>query len=532
MAEVQAEQVIVQLLEGGIAVNDVPMSLAVEVTEGLADAGAEELTVQLAERALPRLTKKARVEGVEAIWLACCTAGALPLPAMVRAAERLTVHGEHEVASELVVLLIETLVAADRADEGAAVATQALSWVSSPEVLEAGVAALKQLFAEAPNLDQVVQRASPQAGESLAEVLVRCERALRFCPGTFLLWSDWSITAVESTSDREVVVRHPSGVTERHALPMAAPPKVLSPRAHDVRLLFCPDQLKADWLENPTAQLALLLVEHGGAIAVPGLKTVLVPRVVAEPDFEKILGRLRMECGLGKSDLPRYESRRRYFVSPGCEVPPPKKPSKKLPSKRKSDESPPRQARSVAVSSAATAGPPGEVEPSGGRWIDLTALPEVRALIGSLEEEVGELTRELNVDLPVRLEEARAHGDLRENAEYDAAKERLRLVQARIEQLRQRLGRLHELSRLRLFPGRITAMSRVVVADVDTGEERSLRLVPAVLPEPQTGDVSVGTPYARALLGKEAGAVVRVDLPRRQESLEIIRVFDPLPGRV
>jgi transcription elongation GreA/GreB family factor len=68
------------------------------------------------------------------------------------------------------------------------------------------------------------------------------------------------------------------------------------------------------------------------------------------------------------------------------------------------------------------------------------------------------------------------------------------------------------------------------VGDVEEPKEkvsRTLRLVPAELPVPQLGDVSIGTPYGKALLGREEGDVVVVKLPRRTERLEIVKITDP-----
>jgi transcription elongation factor GreA len=331
-----------------------------------------------------------------------------------------------------------------------------------------------------------------------------------------------------STDGREARVRHPSGSEEPRRVDGQPPPRALPPDAHEVRRLFAVDELRRAWIEHPTPCLSTLLAEHGGSLATVGLKGVLVPRIVPEDRFEEVLGRLRADCTREDPALPAYDSRRRMFVAPGATAPLSRKPPAR-PRAATRPGAPKGPGRSVPSSVTPTAA---AEQP---RWVDLTRLPEIRALISRVEGEVTELTRELAVDLPQRLEEARAHGDLRENAEYDAAKERLAYVQARIEQLRERLGRLHELSRVRLVPGQITVMSRVTVTAEPSDEERTLRITPAELPDPSPGDVSAGTPYGRALLGKAVGDVVVVRLPSRTERLEILSVADPddqAPGRI
>jgi len=266
-----------------------------------------------------------------------------------------------------------------------------------------------------------------------------------------------------------------------------------------------------------------LLLERNGVLTATAFKAVLVPDHLSENEFEPILTRLRTDCSMGKPELPSYDSRRRIFVAPGLTAPLPKRTSSRpKTTKRKTKKAAPR--RKEAGPAPPTSDPPVMVR---AHWIDLTKRPEIKRLIEHIENEVGELTREMNVDLPVALEEARAHGDLSENAEYDAAKERLRLVQSRLEQLHGRLAKVHELARVRLIPGRITTMSEVLVANEETGEERTIRLVPPELPDPNPGDVSIGTPYSRALLGKVVGDLAIVKLPRRTERLEIVKVVDP-----
>jgi transcription elongation factor GreA len=507
----------------GLDVSAVALAEAVEIAEALAGAGERELLAELAERVLPRLVKKERFSDVEGVWIACCTSGALPLPTLLRAAKQIAAHGEVREASDLVMMLGETLTEAGRGEEALDVLHQGLGWAATASMRDAAAERLARLFPEASNLASTL--AALQRAEPSGEALARAERALRFAPGSFLLWSDHTIAQVASNDGSTAQVRHPSGTLERRAVDEVPPPKVLPSSAHEVRRLFAPEALRADWLADPLSCLGPLLDEQEGVLSVSQINGILVPRIVTEPQFEAILARLKVDCGLGHGDRPSYDSRRRLFVAPGVELPgwlsrpaEPRPAAERRPA-RASPQPRPAAAQAPAAESHDESRP--------ARWVDLTLMPEVRGLIAHTEGEVAELTHELNAELPLRLEEARAHGDLRENAEYDAAKERLRFVQARVGQLQDFLAKLHDLSRVRVVPGRVTAMSQVVVVNEATLEERTLRLVPAELREPRPGDVSIGTPYAKALLGRDVGATVTVQLPRRTERLEILKVIDP-----
>jgi transcription elongation factor GreA len=514
------------VVAGRADVASVPLTQAVEAAETLAGSGVLDVLRQHVERVLPRLVKKERFDEIEAIWLTCCTAEVLPREAMVHTAERLAARGQGARAGDLMTMLAEALVETGHAEDGLAVVATGLAWSSSPRYVAEARRALSALYPGAPNLEAVLARLDRAASsQELGDEILAASRALLAHPGTYLQWSDWSIAQVVTTDGREALVRHPSGLTETRSVAGDPPPKVLGSDAHEVRRLFQPEQLRADWSRDPVEPLHKLLLEHQGVVSATSLKGIVVPRIVSEAEFDGVLERLRESCSQGLPDIPSYESKRRLFIAPGFEAP---RPQRRAPRAAEPDEDqdwPEARPARAAATRAPAAGP---TTITVAKWIDLTTRPEIRRLISRIEDEVASLTREMNVDLPRKLEEARAHGDLRENAEYDAAKERLRLVQARIEQLHGRLAKIRELARVRLVPGRITTMSTIVVADEETGAERTLRLVPPELPDPSPGDVSIGTPYARALLGKTAGEMAVVKLPRRTERLEVVAVIDPV----
>lgn len=518
------ETLLEEVVAGSADVASIPLPEAVEAAEALAEASENEILLAHVERVLPRLIKKDRVDEIEGIWLTCCTVGVLPRETLMRTAERLAARGHGERIIDLISMLADAMVEGGDPEGSLAVVKQGLGLVPSQSFLAEAKNTLSVLFSESPNLDAVMESLGRGVKpEELVEALEVASRALRYHPGTYLQWPDLNIAQIVSSDGMTAVIAHPSGITEKWRVDGTPPPKVLPAESHEIRRLYDPESLRRDWLENPVAPLLHLLLERSGVLTTTAFKAVLVPDHLSEDELEQVLTRLRIDCSMGKPDIPSYDKRRRIFVAPGVTAPPPKRSTSrpKKPKREPGERRPPQRAPRAAPRSE-TPVPMVRAE-----WVDLTKRPEIKSLIAHIEGEVGQLTREMNVDLPIALEEARAHGDLSENAEYDAAKERLRLVQSRIEQLHGRLAKVHELSRVRLIPGRITTMSEILVADEESGEERILRLVPPELPEPRPGDVSIGTPYSKALLGKVVGNIAVVKLPRRTERLEIVKVTDP-----
>jgi len=141
-----------------------------------------------------------------------------------------------------------------------------------------------------------------------------------------------------------------------------------------------------------------------------------------------------------------------------------------------------------------------------------------------LEEEIAALEYELRHELPKEILRARAHGDLSENAEYHAAKERQRLVDARLAQLKSRLRELSMIDLSRIPRDRVGLGSTVVVLDVTRGEELTYRLVTSEDADAASGRISTASPIGRSLLGKKVGDTVRVEIPNGVRELEILEL--------
>jgi transcription elongation factor GreA len=146
----------------------------------------------------------------------------------------------------------------------------------------------------------------------------------------------------------------------------------------------------------------------------------------------------------------------------------------------------------------------------------------MEALKKKLGLEIEALERELHVDLPREIAKARAHGDLSENAEYHAAKERQGIVNARLGQLRARLREVSMIDMTRIPRDRVGLGSIVVVHDSQKEEEISYRLVTVEEADVSKGQISTASPIGKSLLGKRVGDSVRVEIPGGTRELEIL----------
>jgi len=142
-----------------------------------------------------------------------------------------------------------------------------------------------------------------------------------------------------------------------------------------------------------------------------------------------------------------------------------------------------------------------------------------------LEEEIAALDLELRIDLPREISKARAHGDLSENAEYHAAKERQGIVNARLGQLRARLRELSMIDLSRIPRDRVGLGSSVTVIDLTKDEEITYRLVTSEDADVAAGRISTTSPIGKGLLGKQVGDTVKVQIPGGMRELEIIQLL-------
>ncbi|MBM64271.1 MAG: transcription elongation factor GreA [Acidobacteria bacterium] len=145
-------------------------------------------------------------------------------------------------------------------------------------------------------------------------------------------------------------------------------------------------------------------------------------------------------------------------------------------------------------------------------------------LLKRFENEIQALERELNSELPKEIKIARELGDLRENAEYQAAKERQGLVQARLAMLHKRVSELAMINLDRIPDDRAAFGSTVHLQEVG-GDEVVYRLVMPEDAEPTKGWISTSSPIGRALMGKEEGDEVSVPTPSGLREFELVKLI-------
>jgi transcription elongation factor GreA len=139
-----------------------------------------------------------------------------------------------------------------------------------------------------------------------------------------------------------------------------------------------------------------------------------------------------------------------------------------------------------------------------------------------LEEEIQTLERELREELPRALKTAAALGDLSENADYSAARERQDFVRVRLGQLKQRLADLSLVNFDRIPRDRISLGTSVELLDVDKNEKISYKLVTSEDADVTKGLISTTSPIGRSLLNKREGDTVEVKIPSGTRIFEIL----------
>ena len=141
-----------------------------------------------------------------------------------------------------------------------------------------------------------------------------------------------------------------------------------------------------------------------------------------------------------------------------------------------------------------------------------------------LQDEIAALEHEFRTELPKEILRARELGDLSENAEYHAAKERQGLVNARLGQLRKRLAEISMIDLAKVSRDRVGFGSTVVVYDIDKQAELTYRLVASEESDVKAGLISTSSPIGRGLLNKRVGDEVRVVAPGVTLQFEVVRM--------
>ncbi len=142
----------------------------------------------------------------------------------------------------------------------------------------------------------------------------------------------------------------------------------------------------------------------------------------------------------------------------------------------------------------------------------------------AIEEEIKRLKTVERPEVVRAIAEARSHGDLSENAEYHAAKERQSFIEGRLAELEDKLSRAEVIDPTKLSGNQIKFGAIVELADEDTDEESTYQIVGEHESDIKNGLLSISAPLARALIGKTVGDSVEVTTPGGTKSYEVIKV--------
>jgi transcription elongation factor GreA len=142
-----------------------------------------------------------------------------------------------------------------------------------------------------------------------------------------------------------------------------------------------------------------------------------------------------------------------------------------------------------------------------------------------LEEELKRLTYTERPAIIKAIEEARSHGDISENAEYEAAKERQGMIEGRIAEIQGQLAGAEVVDVSTIKSDKVVFGATVVLFDVDTEEELTYQIVGVDESDVKQGMISIMSPLARSLIGKAAGDTVQVRSPKGDREFEIKKFF-------
>ena len=154
-------------------------------------------------------------------------------------------------------------------------------------------------------------------------------------------------------------------------------------------------------------------------------------------------------------------------------------------------------------------------------------MEKVPMTANGYEALVAELKRRTSEDRPSIIQaiaEARAHGDLSENAEYHAAKEQQSHNEGRIAQLEDNLSRSEVIDLSKLSGDTVKFGAKVTLVDEDTDEKKNYQIVGDVEADVKNGQISISSPIARALIGKSVGDSVEVAAPGGARGYEILKI--------
>ncbi len=157
----------------------------------------------------------------------------------------------------------------------------------------------------------------------------------------------------------------------------------------------------------------------------------------------------------------------------------------------------------------------------------MTKHPMTPAGLQNLKDDLKRLKMEERPKVIEAIAEARDHGDISENAEYDAAKERQAFIESRIRDIENKIANAQVVNPEDLNTERVVFGVKVTVQDLESGDELRYQIVGADEADVASMRISVVSPVARALIGKRVGDVVQVQIPRGIREFEVMEISLP-----
>ncbi len=151
-------------------------------------------------------------------------------------------------------------------------------------------------------------------------------------------------------------------------------------------------------------------------------------------------------------------------------------------------------------------------------------VPITRTGYEKLKSELQRLQKEDRPSVIKAIEEARGHGDISENAEFEAAKEKQGIIEGKIQELTAKVRNSQIVDLPQDVDGKVIFGCVVIVEDLETGEVNSYRLVGPYEADVQEGTISVTSPIGKALIGREEGDEVKVQTPKGIRNIEILEI--------
>jgi transcription elongation factor GreA len=145
-------------------------------------------------------------------------------------------------------------------------------------------------------------------------------------------------------------------------------------------------------------------------------------------------------------------------------------------------------------------------------------------ILKRFDDEIAGLERELYSELPKEIQRAREFGDLRENAEYSAAKERQSFIEGRVMELEDKVSRAQVIDVSKLSGKTVKFGATVSVIDEETEQKSKFQIVGDIVADFSKGRISLSSPLARALIGKKTGDEVKVTPPKGSTAFEVCGV--------